>query len=125
MAAHSVSAMNPDQFNELVGLCTALSNQIKAGVEKAYEDFNRILVTTDTIFVDESEYKESASELVKMMKDIIDNSAIDETIKSFTTNAQNIADRIGVTVRKNTENLEAAIASFNAEVKKAGEAVGN
>lgn len=124
MAAHSMAAFNEDQFQELLALGTTLGNEIKAKLEDTHDTFKRIICDTDTIFAEDDQYKENASNIVKTVGSIMEQSDIEGTIKSFQKGAEAIAERVGVTIRKNTENLEQAISSFNSTVKKAGEEIG-
>lgn len=125
MAAHSMAAFNEEQFQELLALGTTLSNQIKAKLEETHDLFKRVLVDSDTILMDEDQYKQSAAAIVKSVGDIMAASDIEGTIAGFQKGAEQIAERVGVTIRKNEENLEQAINSFNATVKKAGDEIGS
>lgn len=124
MAAHSMAAFNDEQFQELIALGTTLGNQIKAQIEQAHDTFKRILVDSDTILMEDDEYKQACSQIVTQVGQIMEDSDIEGTINSFQKGAEAIAERVGITIRKNEENLEQALSSFNAAVKRAGDEIG-
>lgn len=124
MAAHSMAAFNEDQFQELLALGTALSNEITSKVEAARDTFKRLIIDTDTILMEDDEYKEKCGEIVTTVGKIIEVSDMPNIIKEFQDGATQIAEQVGVTMRKNEENLEQALSAFNATVKKAGEEIG-
>lgn len=124
MSAHSMAAFNQDQFDQLTAMGTALGNAVEQKLEEAHASFKRILVDTDTILKEDDKYKEACSEIVKTVGSIMETSDIKGTIATFQKGAAEIADAIGATIKKNQQNLEEALASFNAQVKKAGEDIG-
>lgn len=124
MSAHSMAAFNKDQFDQLVALGLSLGNAVAQKLDETHATFKRVLVDTDTIFVEDDQYKQASSEIVKTVGNIMEVSDIQGTISTFQKGAEQIAEAIGVTMQKNQQNLEEALAGFQATVKKAGEEVG-
>lgn len=124
MSAHSMASFNKDQFDQLVALGMTLGNAVANKLEETHANFKRILVDTDTIFVEDDEYKQASGEIVKTVGSIMEVSDIQGTISTFQKGAEQIAEAIGVTMQKNQQNLEEALAGFQAQVKKAGDEIG-
>lgn len=124
MAAHSMAAFNEDQFQELLALGTTLGNEINAKLEAAHDTFKKLLVDTDTILMEDDEYKQNCANIVTTVGNIMANADIQGTIATFQKGAESIAERVGITIRKNEENLEQALSNFNSTVKKAGDEIG-
>lgn len=124
MSAHSMASFNKDQFEQLIALCLSLSNAVSQKLEETHESFKRTLVDSDTILMDDDQYKQACSDIVKTVGGIMEASDIQGAISEFEKGANQIAEAIGVTIQRNQQNLEDALAGFQAQVKKAGEEIG-
>lgn len=124
MASHgTVSGFDTEQLQAIVDMCTALKNTVETTLAATTDKIKLDLSTSDKVFAEDCQAKENCQPFVQQVTDLMEDTGIKETFDVFLKAVENVGKQLGVTFNTNAANLEQANQAFNAQVKKAEDAM--